>query len=248
VRAEQEQEDIIHAGILAGSLDLTNSGNKVVVDASLGGAVDVHCTPVQGGAPCVGYNWKSNETYAELMNRVGQQIQPANVTPTYPTGPILSDEALARMKDQAQNHYPNTVFVKAGDPCPTSLSGTTVWLDVGVDCALSFDGGEFNTAQSPGFLIMNGGTLSLRGNASYHGVIVHMNPLNLSATLIDIGGTACVDGNVLVNGNGTVAVGSSGSGCNGGANLKFNPAAFDAVKTFGAAGIVQNTWRELPPH
>lgn len=245
VRAEQQQEDIIHAGILAGALDLANSGNKVVVDGSLGGAVDVQCTPVQGGPSCVGYNWKSNETYAELMNRVGQQIQPANVTPTYSSGPILSAETLARLKADAQGGYGS--FVQAGQPCPTSLNGI-VWLDVGVNCALSFTGGEFNSAQNPGFLIMNGGTLSLGGNASYHGVIVHMNPLNLSTSLISVGGTACVDGNLLVNGNGVVSVGSSGSGCNGGANVKFNPAAFDAVKTFGAAGIVQNTWRELPPH
>jgi hypothetical protein len=247
VRAEQQEEDIIHAGILAGALDLTNSGNKVVVDGSLGGAVDVHCTPAQGGPPCVGYPWKNNETLPELMNRVGQQIQPANVTPTYPTGPLISDAALQRIKNDVQNGYGAGVFVQAGQPCPTSLNGV-VWLDVGVNCALSFTGGEFNSAQNPGLLVMNGGTLSLGGNASYHGVIVHMNPLDLSTSLISIGGTACVDGNVLVNGNGTVAIGSSGSGCNGGANLKFNPSSFDAVKTFGAAGIVQNTWRELPPH
>jgi Tfp pilus assembly protein PilX len=247
VRAEQQAEDIIHAGILAGGLDLTNSGNKVVVDGSLGGAVDVHCTPVQGGPPCVGYAWKNNETREQLMNRVGQQIQPANIAPTYPDGPIISAEALTRLKNDVENGYGGGTFVRAGQPCPTSLTGV-VWLDVGVNCALSFNGGEFNTAQAPGLLVMNGGTLSLTGNVSYHGVIIHENPQNLSTTLISIGGTSCIDGNVLVAGNGIVSIGSSGSGCNGGANFKFNPAAFDVVKSFGAAGIVQNTWRELPPH
>ena len=247
VRAEQAPEDIIHAGILAGALNLSNNGNKLVIDGSLGGAVDVSCTPVQGGSPCVGYGWKGNETYTQLMNRVGQQIQPANVTATYPSGPIVSAETLARLKADAQGGYGNT-FVQAGQPCPASLTGKVVWLDPGTNCDLSFTGGDFNTAQNPGFLIMNGGTLTFGGNASYHGIIINTNPLNLATSLVNIGGTACIDGNILVGGNGIVTVGSSGSGCNGGANVKFNPAAFDAVKSFGSAGIVQNTWRELPPH
>jgi hypothetical protein len=240
VRAEEHTEDIIHAGILAGALDLTNNGNKLVIDGSLGGAVDVLCTPVQDGPPCVGYSWKSNESYAQLMNRVGQQIQPANVTPTFAPAPIIAGEALDRKKDEAQNFY-NSYYPSG---CPASLTGKVVWLNDPGEC--TFTGGEFNTAQEPGWLIINSGTLTLGGNATYHGVILHLNAANSASALINIGGNACIDGNVLVNGPGQVAVGSSGSGCDGGANLKFNPAAFDAVKSFGGAGIVQNTWRELP--
>jgi hypothetical protein len=74
---------------------------------------------------------------------------------------------------------------------------------------------------------------------------LHQIASNLPTTLFDIGGTSCIDGSVLVDGPGIVTIGSSGSGCGGGANLKFNPRAFDAVKSLGSAGIVQNTWREL---
>jgi type II secretory pathway pseudopilin PulG len=239
VREVEQPEDIIHAGILAGALDLSNNGNKVVIDGSLGGAVDVHCTPVQGGTPCVGYGWKNNESYAQLMNRVGQQIQPANVTPTYPSGPILSADTLARKKDEAQNHYPDTVFVKAGDPCPTSLTGTTVWLDVGVNCDLSFNGGEFNTAQKPGFLIMNGGTLTLEGTAEYYGVIYH--PTTAATNAVKVQGDATVHGGVLVDGNSVFIAGSSHL------NIDFNPIAFDAIRSYGTAGVIQNTWREIHP-
>jgi Tfp pilus assembly protein PilX len=242
VRAEDQIEDIPHVGILAGALNLTNNGNKVTVDGGLGGSIEVRCTPVLNGPPCVGYEWKSNENINQLMNRVGQQIQPANVHPTYPNTPALSAETRERLWDKAR--AANTIYDVARG-CPSNLSGEIVWLEPGVTCP-QLTGGEFNTAQEPGMLIVSSGTLSFGGNATYHGEIVHLNVDNVATSLVDIGGNACIDGNVLVDGPGIVSIGSSGDGCGGGANLKFNPAAHDAVRSLGSAGVVQNTWRELP--
>ena len=43
----------------------------------------------------------------------------------------------------------------------------------------------------------------------------------------------------MVDGNGGVLAGSSGT------NIVFDPRAFDGARSFGTAGIVQNTWREI---
>jgi hypothetical protein len=44
---------------------------------------------------------------------------------------------------------------------------------------------------------------------------------------------------VLVDGPGVVEVGSSKS------NVVFTPNAFKAVQSYGTAGVIQNTWREI---
>jgi hypothetical protein len=56
-------------------------------------------------------------------------------------------------------------------------------------------------------------------------------------------GNGHVYGGVLIEGDGTADVGSSG---NTGGNLIFDDNAYKAVQTYGNAGIVQNTWREIP--
>ena len=47
-------------------------------------------------------------------------------------------------------------------------------------------------------------------------------------------------GGVFVDGNGGVDVGSNK------VNISFLNAAFDLVGSYGAAGLVQNSWREVP--
>jgi hypothetical protein len=49
-----------------------------------------------------------------------------------------------------------------------------------------------------------------------------------------------LEGGVIVDGNGKVSAGSSGL------NIDFDANAFTGITSTGTAGVVQNTWRELP--
>jgi hypothetical protein len=242
VRAQQEHEDVVRYALVSGSVDLRNSGNKLVVDASAGGGVQVTCTPVQSSStPCIGYEWKNNQSYAQLLDQVGQQIQPANITTGYTGGLGLSQEALDGLKMTA---WANGTYYDASRGCPTSLEGV-VWIAEGLRCG-SFSGNtDVNAPPSePGFLIVNSGTLTFRGTQKYYGVVIHLNTDRRSDTVVDINGDTCIKGAVLVDGPGTTTVGSSGAGCPDG-NISFDPRAFGAVKSIATAGIVQNSWREL---
>jgi hypothetical protein len=241
VRAQQEQEDAVHSALVTGSLDLRNAGNKLVVDAGTGGAIQVECTPVAGESkPCVGYEWKSSESYANLMTKVGTQVQPSNFTTGSGIG--LSQEALDRLKTEA---WANGTYYDAARGCPTSLEGV-VWIAEGLTCG-SFNNADVNVPPSkPGFLIASSGTIAFRGTGTYYGIIIHLNKARSTGVVVDINGDSCVKGAVLVDGPGTTLVGSSGQGCPDG-NISYSPAAFDALKTIATAGIVQNSWRELSP-
>jgi len=72
-----------------------------------------------------------------------------------------------------------------------------------------------------------------------------INADNLSSNVVMLHGNGHVFGGVLVEGNGTVDVGSSGNGGGITGNLVFDDNAFKAVKSYGTAGMVQNTWREI---
>jgi hypothetical protein len=245
VRAQQEQEDVVHSALVTGSLDLRNSGNKVVIDAGSGGTVDVTCTPQPGeSTPCLGYAWKSSQSSSQFLAQVGQQIQPNNVTTGYSGGLGLSQEALDRLKMTA---WANGTYYDASTGCPTSLDGV-VWI-AGLQCSDFTGNTDINAPpKQPGFLIVDSGTLRFRGTGTYYGVLIHLNTTASTGILIDLNGDTCIKGAVLVDGPGTTTVGSSGNGCPGGGNISYDPSAFGAVKSIATAGIVQNSWRELRSH
>jgi hypothetical protein len=243
VRAQEEREDVVHSALVTGSLDLRNSGNKLVIDAGVGGNIQVGCTPVQGSStPCVGYEWKSSQSWGSLMTNVGQQIQPNNVSTGYSGGLGLSQEALDSLKMTA---LMNDTYYDLTRGCPTSLAGV-VWIAEGLRCG-SFSGNtDINSADKPGYVIVNSGALTFRGTQKYYGAVIHLNKDNSSGPVVDINGDTCIKGTVLVDGPGTTLVGSSGQGCPDG-NISYDPNAFGALKSIATAGIVQNSWRELRP-
>jgi hypothetical protein len=94
-------------------------------------------------------------------------------------------------------------------------------------------------------LILNHGTVEFLGNKDFTGVIYAINADNLSSNVVMLHGNGHVFGGILVEGDGTVDVGSSGNGGGVTGNLVFDDNAFKAVKSYGTAGMVQNTWREI---
>jgi hypothetical protein len=238
VRAESQPEDIVHAALLSGSLDLQNSGNKTTIDNDLGGVLSVRCTwngPVQ---PCVGY-----EDITKKLDKLSQQITPfpgADAIDGYTGPPVLSAEAIERLKATAD------AYGTSYTACPSTLTGKVVYLDIPSGCKYTGNN-VFNSPSQPGMLIVNRGKLEFGGTINFYGVIVHLNADNLSSTLIDLGGNGCVEGGVLVEGNGATHAGASGNACGGNGNIKYNPYMYGAVKSLANAGIIQNTWRELTP-
>jgi hypothetical protein len=92
---------------------------------------------------------------------------------------------------------------------------------------------------------MKCGSLSFGGNIEFHGLVYvpNVNPSGgwcSSQAVVTTQGTSLIKGGVIVDGPGGIVSGSSGL------NIQFNPNAFDNIRTTGTAGVVQNTWREVP--
>jgi hypothetical protein len=98
----------------------------------------------------------------------------------------------------------------------------------------------YNTVAAPGVYIINNGTLTLRGSMIFNGLIYGANPPALGTT-VDVGGNTSVIGGISIDDAGSYLAGSSKI------NIVYNDAAFNAVKSYGAAGLVQNRWREFVP-
>jgi hypothetical protein len=232
VRVEEQAEDIPHAAVIAGRVNNSNNGNKVLINlsASTGanGFVGVRCTATPGESlPCVGQPRPASGAWP--TNRVETQVSPwaGHIQDGYSSAPILNPAQRARLKARAISD--GTYYAT----CPPELpSGDIVWVDSG-DCTAT---GGSGTAT---MLIINNGTYSLNGNATFYGVVYAINAQNSSGTVVEVHGNATITGGVLIDGNGMFDAGSSKE------NLVFDDNAYNAVKSYGTAGMIQNTWREI---
>lgn len=239
VRAEQQQEDIPHGALITGRLDISNMGNKIIIDAGAGGGSPtaiVRCTPQVGeGTSCLGHPVGQGviKTVPDLYSYLGRQLSPNTVQTAYTGGDAMTPEARARLKATAiaDGTYYTT--------CPPTLTGGVVYIE-GVTGTCTYVGNStFNAAGAPGMVLMTSGTLYLGGTTTFYGVLYHANASDSAGTAINLQGNTTVVGGILVDGPGLTIAGSSKL------NLQLDPSAFNAVRSYGSAGIVQNTWREL---
>jgi hypothetical protein len=101
---------------------------------------------------------------------------------------------------------------------------------------------DYNSAASPGVLIITNGTLELSGNQTiYYGFIYMLNRQGSTGDVFTVHANATLQGGVAVDGNGGVKTGSDK------VNIIFDGQAFIQLETHGMAGLVQNSWRELTP-
>jgi hypothetical protein len=239
VRTEEQQEDMLTTALLANRLTLTNEGNKSIIDAG-DGTVMVRCDVETDGGTCLGHYWDPDAR----QWRTNQQITPSGRwQDSYSGDRAIAPDALQRLYDTAVSY--GTVWPKPGQQCPPTLTGAVIWVD-GVDCSYNSNA-TYNSQQTPGVLIMNGGKLSLGGTLVFYGVIYNPNPTNANAVLFETSGNPTVLGGVILEGRGAAYIGSSGNGVNDNANIVFSRAAWGSVKTIATAGVIQNTWRELMP-
>ena len=225
VRVEQMVEEFPQNVITAGKVATGNSGNKRLVDTKGSperkpSTVAVRCSP---SPSCVD------------TGKVGQ-IDPPNITYDYPSSTALTPDALARLKERA-------ISLKSYHPkfngCSQALSGPLVYVEEGT---ISCTGNErFNTPEAPGTLIVARGTAHFSGTTVFHGIIHMANLQDSSGWVLTTGGTGLIFGSVSVDGPGGVYIDASGD------NIVYDPSVFSRLVSFGNAGIIQNTWREIVP-
>jgi Tfp pilus assembly protein PilX len=237
VRVEEQSEDIPHAAVIANRLYNSNNGSKPIVDMShstgANGFVGVRCTPQLGESntdPCLAQPYKSGTWPTPLVQT---QLAPydGHIQLNYNAAPAVTAAARARLKARAVAD--GTYFAT----CPATIpSREVVWVESG-NCQVQ--GTQVNAPTAPGMLIVNSGTVEVLANADFYGVIYAVNSQNSSGTVITVHANGVVHGGVIIDGPGGMEVGSNK------ANVIFDDTAYNAVKTYGTAGMIQNTWREI---
>jgi Tfp pilus assembly protein PilX len=238
----------------ADSFNITNNGQKTIINTLGTGS-----TPSQISVRCGGtaYTPPPPQSCAGYGNT--QQISPTDptspstwVNPPSPT-PVLTASQLAEAKAMAQA---NGTYYGSGTNCSTigaaQLTGALVYIEGSPTCNISIPSNPvINSATSPGWVILNDGTLNFGGSATFYGVIYGVNASNQSIPIVTLGGTTTVLGGLAVNGNASLSLGSSGNGVNCTASnkcgdLEFDPNAFNTLIGFGGAQQTPNTFRQLP--
>ena len=220
----------------------TNMGKKVIVDtegkfamppdirpdpdqqSSQPADLSVRCNPAPPTGACLGFDPAKG------------QIAPntAKVAPS--PSPMLSTSQIDSMRALARSL--NTYYPLGS--CPTSLTGKIVFVEQLEPTCSTPGNGAGNTAASPGMLVVARGTYTIGGNSAFYGVIYMLNQTNITGPVVNLQGTALIQGAVSIDGPGGLAAGASKT------NLIFDPRSQSLVKGLGAGAAVPNTWRELP--
>lgn len=240
IRVEDRPVTFPSYALLSGAFATSNNGRKVIVDVtdptSLGIAVRCVGTPSKNST-CLGYDPGK-----------GQLDPPDRYATGAPDVPAISADDLQALEEYARGS--GTYHTSCPGPNP---NGTVVVIESG-DCSYNNSAPKApgaskccNTPTSPGLLIVKCGTVSLGGNIEFYGLIYVPNKSTPTATsycssgnVVTTQGTSLISGGAIIDGPGRMFAGSSGS------NIVFNPLAFQNVRAAGTAGVVQNTWREVP--
>jgi hypothetical protein len=251
VRQESQYEEIPHAAVISGSINITNSGNKVLVNGGTGGVISVRCSPTNPtSAACLGQPQSSN-----AWSKAATQIQPWSTAQSgQPIPNAMTDEAIARMRDTAKKTGTYvTNCATLGREIPTGV----VFAEGGACNFNPASNTPVNSATKPGVIINLTGTIAFSGNALYYGIVyaANRNPSDTTQTVNDghtavtFDGTAIVIGGVLIDGNAALDLGNSGGNntTNQNGQIIFDDNGYKSIQSIATAGVIQNTWRELTP-
>jgi len=213
------------AVLVAGSLAVGQNGQSPVITSDATTLPVLRCDPA--AATCA--------DYIKSGDKKDPQISPDTVTynPSFP--PLVPADTVDKLVEST------TPFTS----CPTEaqVAATEIAvIDVPESTRCTFTGNTvYHSASKPGIIIMRRGTLELAGTGKFYGMLLHLNEANRVGTpaCIQVTGTFDIQGGVAVEG-------LCGFYIQGNARLAFSPNALNFSVT-GVAGLVQNTWRELPP-
>ena len=223
VRVEKESLPLpANSAFVAGTFETGNSGNKVIVN---GGGI-VRCPngtngqdpPSHRDNDCVGFD-------------PGQVVGAVRPDPNTPPS-IMDGAALQSLRSMAKSR--GTYFANG---CPNDPSGEVVFVENG-NCSYQ-GGGVVNSSAQPGMFIVNNGTVTVRGNVTWYGIIYGVNAQGSTGTVVEASGNSDVRGAIYVDGAGQLSVGQSKT------NLTYDQSVTQTRYVYGTAGIIQNTWREM---
>lgn len=238
IRVEFKSIAFPRYALAGGWFETSNNGRKTIVDSTGSLGVAVRCSLEPPSTGCLDYNPDKG------------QLEPAGhyeLDHPYTSTGVLADE-LEDLEGFARSN--NTYYAT----CPANPSGKVVVVESG-DCEYNNSAppasGQAkccNSAADPGVFIVKCGSVSLSGNIEFFGIVYVPNkassdpaaPWCSSGVVVETQGTSLISGGVIIDGPGGMLAGSSGM------NIVFNPWAFESVQVAGTAGVVQNTWREIP--
>lgn len=230
VLVEERPVSFPRMAVAGGWFATSNDGNKVIVNTGSSLGLGVRCDPETDPPPCLEYESSKGQVSPENILRLGDDD-------------AISADDLQDLEDYAKSK--GTWYAS----CPADPNGKVVYVENASGATCSYNNsspaapGESkccNSAESPGLFILERGKFSMTGNIEFHGVIYHTNVDNATGVLIETGGTTTIIGGASIDGPGGMSAGSSGT------NVVYDPTAFDLISAAGTAGVVQNTWRELP--
>ena len=216
------------AVLTAGALTIGQGGQPGVITTDATTKPVLRCPSY--GSPCADYE--------PAKPKKDSQITPDSVVydPSFPNR--LPATTMQQLRDSAVRYT----------SCPTEeqLQGMLmVELPSDGDSCSYLSNTVFNSPSEPGMIIFTRGSFELRGTAQYYGALLHLNEAlrDAGATpapqpCVTINGTNNIFGSIIVEGNCGVYI-------NGSARLTYAPNSLNFSVT-GVAGLVQNTWRELP--
>jgi Tfp pilus assembly protein PilX len=241
VKAEDLSIQFPRNAVVAGKLSIQPNGNQTYITTS-GSYVTLRCSAANL-TPCKG--WDKDVQVGPNGTIVGNPSQP----------PALSPEKVDRLRETAKalgTYFP------AGAACPASpvLNNPLVFIEQSNDCDFEITaGGQWNSLASPGVLVVGSGMVQFTSNKdTYYGVIYNVNgsdkqpaqpSLQSSGTVVEIK-NACIYGSIVIDGPGGLDIGSNNGAnyCDG--NVKYDANVANKLRAFGTAGIVQNSFREIP--
>lgn len=221
VQVESRPVQFPRYATLAGKFSTSNNGIHRLVDTSGSLGLAVRCSTPPRSVGCLDYR--------------STQVSPNNYQLDYPNQTAISPDDLAGLEELAQA---NGTYYSS---CPANPSGAVVVVEGPAACEYNnqVPGACCNTAEAPGIFIVKNGTFFLNGSLNFYGIVFALNLQGSTGDVVKLLGTGEIRGGVMVDGAGGVSVGASGG------NIVFDARSFDGARSFGTAGIVQNTWREL---
>jgi hypothetical protein len=234
VKRQLQQEDVVHASVSAGRLSIGPMGQTAFING--GGAVMVRCAvTATDPTDCLGHDLTTGNPNdkAKLLQLLQTQIPNATPLDGTPVPEGMSAEARARERQFAIENGTWYATCPPASTLKTFKNTDVVWIESG-NCTID-QAGRYDV----GVLILRSGTLTIDKNgADLSGLVYAVNAANLNQAMVTVknGG---IHGGVLVDGNGWVVIGANGG------QIEYDSNVFREVKSYGSAGVIQNTWREV---
>ncbi len=210
--------------------ETSNKGNKTIVNtkgpkASKSGKVSMRCKGFKNTEEC------------EKWDQSKEQVSPNTTGAGGSPSPTLSATQLEALKQQAESA--GTYYSPGKCPeSPEAAGGLPAYVEG--PCELSYTKGTGNSEESPGFLVLVNGTLTLNGNSQYFGGVYALDKQESSGIVVELHGCNRLIGAIDIDGNGGINFGSCSE------NFVYDPTALKNLKGSAGAAPTRNSFRILP--